>query len=205
VKVTIYVEGGGDYKSLKTDCRKGFRSLLERDFQSRMPQIVACGGREQAFDKFKTAVLSNTDDRISILLVDSEDPVTSDPWEHLKARDKWDRPADANEDQAQFMATCMETWIVADRDALRRVFGANLQESALPPLNNLEQRRRDDVQAALAKATRDCGRHKAYRKGHRSFQVLLNLEPATLKTQLFYFRRLIETLDKYASSRDSIT
>jgi hypothetical protein len=107
VGVKIYVEGGGDSKELHVRCRKGFRKLLERaGFQSRMPRIVACGGRGAAFDAFKTAM--DTGVNYPLLLVDSEDPVpeTAQPddpdhpmaWEHLQARDGWERPAEVEND-----------------------------------------------------------------------------------------------------------
>ena len=42
-------------------------------FKGRMPKIVACGGRDQAYSKFRIA-LSGADKDV-FLLVDSEDPV----------------------------------------------------------------------------------------------------------------------------------
>ncbi|MBI2975944.1 MAG: hypothetical protein HYY33_03235 [Chloroflexi bacterium] len=61
----------------------------------------------------------------------------------------------------------------------------------------MEQRPRDQVQEALAQATRACGRDRQYQKGRRSFQILARLDPQTLKTYLPHFRRLLETLDHY--------
>ena len=132
-----------------------------------------------------------------MLLVDSEEPVTMAPWDHLKSRDGWDRPAGAEDDQAQMMVTCMETWIMADRGALRKVFGVHLRESALFPVEGLERRSRQDLLAALKNATEDCGRGKRYDKGRRSFQILSELDPEMLKENLSYFRRFSETLDRY--------
>jgi hypothetical protein len=182
VRVCIYVEGGGDSKEQHTRCREGFRKLIEKaGFTNRMPAIIACGGRQRAFDMFKTAVRAAPPNQYSMLLVDSEDPVDPqiDPsdnpevaWYHLELRDDWSRPHGAEDDQAQLMATCMETWIISDRDALRKCFGTCLQESALSPLPNLEQKSRHDVQQALENATRRCGRGRAYSKGKRSFQIL---------------------------------
>jgi hypothetical protein len=132
-----------------------------------------------------------------MLLVDSEDPVISPiPWEHLRQRDGWDRPAGAADDQAQLMVTCMETWIMADPAALRRAFGAQIQTSALLPQYDLEERPRAEVQDALEHATRNCGRDKAYAKGCRSFQVLAELDPQALRQYLPHFQQLIETLDR---------
>jgi len=203
VRVSIYVEGGGDGKDLHSRCREGFTKLIEKaGFRGRMPRIHACGGRQNAFDTFRIAV-ANRQDFYPILLVDSEDPVdpqnefsdcSAGAWNHLQSRDGWLRPHGSDDDQAQMMVTRMETWIMSDRKALRKVFGAKLQISALLPENGLELRSRSDVQLALENATRTCDRDKAYRKGRRSFQVLAELNPGTLMS-LPHFRRLIEALN----------
>lgn len=199
MKVTIYAEGGGDGKYQHIQCRQGFRKLIEKSgFVGKMPAIFACGGRNEAFDDFKTAMDSKSPLDYPMLLVDSEDPIVNNTmaWNHLKKRDGWLPPNSVSDDQAQLMATCMETWIMADRAALREVFGASLQESALLPETNLEQYDRHRVQDALQHATRNCGNNKAYKKGKRSFQVLEAVNPNTLKQRLPYFKRFIETLEK---------
>jgi hypothetical protein len=198
VSVRIYIEGGGDSKDLQSRCREGFRKLIERTgFEGRMPSTVACGGRNNAYDMFKIALRSADVNEFPMLLVDSEEPVTTAPWDHLKSRDGWDRPAGAEDDQAQMMVTCMETWIMADRGSLRKVFGAHLRESALFPVEGLERRSRQDLLAALKNATEECGRGKGYDKGRRSFQILAELDPETLKENLSYFCRFSETLERY--------
>lgn len=198
VNVRIYIEGGGDSKDLQSRCREGFRKLIERTgFEGRMPSTVACGGRNNAYDMFKIALRSADVNEFPMLLVDSEEPVTTSPWDHLKSRDGWDSPAGAEDEQAQMMVTCMETWIMADREALRNVFGAHLREGALLPQIDLEKRSRQDLLDALKNATEECGRGKRYDKGRRSFQILAELNPETLKESLSYFRRFIETLDRH--------
>ena len=194
--VTLYVQGGGDSKDLRIRCRKGFTKLLERaGFEGRMPRIVPCGSRTATFERFCTALTGPPTAGHPILLVDSEDPVTRPPWEHLNRRDRWTRPPGASDDQAQLVATCMETWIVADREALRSCFGDSLEEEALPPEVRLEERSRHDVMNALRNATRNCGRSQMYTQGKRSFQVLEQLNPDTLRRHLRYFQRLIDTLE----------
>jgi hypothetical protein len=70
----------------------------------------------------------------------------SEAWAHLQHRDGWAQPAGTEDDQAQLMVTCMETWVIADRATLRAFFGQCLRENALLPDQNLEERRNDDVQ-----------------------------------------------------------
>lgn len=199
MKVTIYLEGGGDSKYSQIQCRQGFRKLVKKvGFAGKMPGIFACGGRNAAFDDFKTAMNSKSPTDYPMLLVDSEDPIAGNttPWNHLRTRDGWIPPNGVSDDQSQLMVTCMETWLIADRVALREVFGASLQDSTLLPENNLEQYGRHQVQEALEHATPDCGEKKAYKKGRRSFQVLEAVNPDTLKQRLPYFKRFIETLEK---------
>ena len=199
--VIVYVEGGGDSKGLKARCREGFSKLAERGgLKCRMPSFVSCGGREQAFVRFKIALLK--DKEIVFLLVDSEEPVsvgdwsnyTSEAWDHLNARDGWERPRDAQDDQAHLMATSMETWIIADRIALRRFF-PHINENALLPVSNLEDRQRDRVLDSLERATSSGGRQRQYQKGDRSFQLLAKLDPQTLRSLLPHFNRFVEALD----------
>jgi hypothetical protein len=196
VSSVIYLEGGGDSRDLQIRCREGFRKLLERcSYKGRMPRLVACGGREAAFDAFKTALASARQGDSVYLWIDGEDPVEDivATWKHLKARDKWDKPKGATDEQVLLMTTCMETLIVADRAALTAHYGSKLQESALPPLHNLEGRTRDAIQKALTDATRDCS--NAYIKGKRSFEILGQLDPATLVKHLPSFARVRHILD----------
>ena len=189
--VTIYIEGGGDSRG-KQQCREGFRKLIERcGFRGRMPKLVACGNRVETYDKFRIAHSNASTDNLVMLLVDSEEPVgdMNRTWEHLKQRpdDAWTKPEGAADDIVLLMTTCMETWIVADHSALREHFGQNLQESALPPLNDLESRHRHDVQNRLQRATQHCP--APYSKGPKSFVVLGKLNPDVLAQHLPSFER----------------
>ena len=196
MKVKIYVEGGGDGKALRIKCREGFHKLFDRVGSGRRkPAITACGSRSSAFDDFTTAVGCSPADVYPLLLVDSESDVSKQPWDHLKDRDNWDRPDDAEDDQVHLMVQCMETWIVADRDAVKKFFGQDLLENALPPTVDLENRSKDDVQTALKNATKNCGNRRKYKKGKRSFGLLGKLDPEKLK-DLPHFSRLCDVLNK---------
>lgn len=195
MKAHIYIEGG-ESKEDKIRCRQGFSRLIEKmGLRGRMPRLSACGGRNATFDDFKTAHVSSKPGDYIALLVDSEDPVVDieKTWDHLKKRDDWNRPAEAHNEQVLFMTTSMETWIVADPGTLREHYGHLLQESALPALNNLEQRDRHEVHDKLVHATRNCT--NAYAKGKRSFEVLEKINPEALAS-LPSFERLKRILDE---------
>ena len=197
MRVKLYIEGGGDRASEQGECREGFRVLLRgTGIENRMPRTKACGSREAAFRDFDIAVKKTADGEYPVLLVDSEGPVSQPAWEHLRARDGWVRPNGVDHDQAQLMVQCMESWCVGDRAALQAFFGQCLVANALPPLNDLEERAKDDVQTALVNATHPCGRDRAYAKGSRSFDLLGSLDPAELKKHLPHFVRFCDTLDQ---------
>ncbi len=186
----IYIEGGGDSKDLHIRCRKGFGKLLEKcNFAGRMPRLVACGGRDNAYDRFLTAHANASAGDYVAMIVDSEDPVANieQPWTHLNQRDGWNKPAGADDEQVLLMTTCMETWIVADRDALRGHYGTELKENSLPAVSDLESRDRHAVQDSLGRATRSC--KNAFKKGRRSFEVLEHLRPEELRKHLPSFER----------------
>lgn len=191
----LYIEGG-ESKEDQIRCREGFRKLIGKlGFAEgkKMPRLSACGGRNSAFDDFKTAHGSSKEGDYIAMLIDSEDPVADGEktWEHLKTRDNWDRPAGADDEQVLLMTTCMETWIVADRAALTEHYGHKLQENALPPLIDLENRNRKEVHHKLTQATRDCS--NAYAKGKRSFEVVGILSPTALSS-LPAFARMASVL-----------
>ena len=195
VKTRIYLEGGG-YKDLDTRCREAFSKLLEKcGFAGRMPRLKACGSRESAYDDFAAAHASASSNDYVALLMDSEDPVAdiAKPWEHLSQRDGWPRPQGAADDQALLMTTCMETWIVADMNALKSHFGQFLQSSALPSLHNLEDRPRGEIQESLYAATRNSP--GPYAKGAKSYELLGKLAPTAIKPHLPSFKRACTILD----------
>jgi hypothetical protein len=153
VNATVFIEGGAtgpDSKFLTVRCREGFHKLLAKCDLARQPALKACGDRGNTYKLFSTAHKHAPAGDYVGLLVDSEDPVANidQPWAHLKTRDNWDKPTGADDEQALLMTTCMETWIAADREALSRHYGANLQVNALPALHDMESRDRHAVQDA---------------------------------------------------------
>lgn len=190
MRAHLYIEGG-ESKEDQIRCREGFRKIFEKSgLSGRMPRLSACGGRQSAFADFKSAHASRKESDYIAMLVDSEDPVKDieKTWDHLKSRDRWDKPAGAEDEQVLFMTTCMETWIVADRAALREHYGRKLQENALPAVQDLENRNRTEVHDKLVHASRACS--NAYSKGKRSFEVLAKLDPAFLRQHLPSFVRV---------------
>jgi len=210
--VKLYVEGGGNAASLKTACREGFSKLLEKaGFKGRMPRIVACGSRNDAFDSFCTAIRIGEP---AMLLVDSEAPVSDAaqlgdateaadrakwlPWQHLQQRKGggWQKPVGSEDLHCHLMVQCMESWLLADRQALKVFFGQGFQENQLPALGNpVERVAKERVYDALAKASRDCKSKSQYGKGEHSFKLLGLIDPGKVSEASPWAKRFFEILE----------
>lgn len=195
VSVKLYVEGGGDGRTNHVAFRQGWISFLRKTgLAGRMPQVVPGSGREQTFDKFKTALESRRPDEIVILVVDSEGAVIAghSAWQHLRDRDNWEQPPDATDDSAYLMVQVMETWFLADRDPLRRFFGPLLNENPFRAWPVLENISRNDILNALEQATRTC--QKPYRKGRVSFDLLGQIDPQRVAAACPHAKELLDYL-----------
>ena len=203
MKVRVYVEGGGGTDDLRTKCREGFSAFFDKaGLTGRMPRVVACGGRQKTYDKFRTALANAAADKFIVLLVDSEDPVAegADPWAHLKNRDNWDKPAGAEDDNAHLMAQCMEAWFFADKDSLAKYFGAGFNRNALSGRPDIENIPKADLERNLKAATRQCKPKGKYDKGRDSFAVLAALDPTKVTAASPHAEQLVKTLRNKASA-----
>jgi len=195
VTAKIYVEGGGDGQLLDTLFRQGWSRFFETaGLAGRMPRVVRGKGRVQTFDMFLTALGNPRPSELPLLLVDSEDPVAPGHtvWQHLKARDNWERPNGTADDRAFLMVQVMETWFLADRTLLREYFGSALREQHLREWPVLEVLTKDTVINALVHATAGCS--KPYSKGKVSYELLKKLNPESVQTRCPHAKALLDRL-----------
>lgn len=198
VTCKIYVEGGGDRKDLKSRCREGFRKFFEKaGLAGRMPRIIACGGRRSAYDDFCTALRIAKPDELIFLLVDSEGPVkdANNPWIHLSSRkaDSWIKPDNAGSDNVHLMVQCMESWFLADTQALVLFYGQGFRFGSLPANPHIEQVPMSDVLRGLKDASISTSKG-SYSKGDHSFGILGLIEPAKVRKASAHADRLIDSL-----------
>lgn len=193
--VRLYIEGGGDNRRLGAQFREGWAKFFEAaGLGGRMPKVVRGGSRTQTFDRFETDVRGRSTDVVPLLLVDSEHPVDASHsvWQHLRVSDGWRKPVGAGDNDAFLMVQVMETWFLADRDALRRYFGSRFAENALGQWAKLEDVPKATVLAALHKATERCPNR--YGKGGVSFELLAQVDSARVEASCPHGKDLLKRL-----------
>ena len=195
----LYIEGGGDNRSNRSkyliiNFRKGWKSFFNRSGVGNRIQIVRGGGRQHTFKLFTNALKDQDTNFVPILLVDSEGAVNpgSSVWQHLKARDNWNQPVLANDDQSFLMVQVMETWFLADRDALQTYFGQLFSMKPLKQWPSLEKVSKSTVINAIKSATANCS--KPYAKGKVSFELLEQINPACVASACPHAKVLLDRL-----------
>jgi hypothetical protein len=192
VKVTLYVEGGGNQDKTKTACRKAFHTLVGKALgPCPRPKIVACGGRDEAHKRF---CLSLNDTEMSpLLLVDSEDPVSpgSTASEYLRHRDHW---KDLPDEQVHLMVQCVESWFLADKGALAKYYGQGFSAHSLPSNSKIEEVLKQDIANGLKSATRDTIKGE-YHKTKHAFAILELINPEAVRKSSPYADRFFKALE----------
>jgi hypothetical protein len=181
--VKIYVEGGGHNPDTIVRCRQGFAEYCRKVAPNRQPRIIACGGRQQTFDRFKTEVERGKAGEQCALLVDSEGSVKPGiaPASHLHVRDGWNF-TQLPQDRVFLMVQAMEAWFMADRNALAGYYGEGFRPNALPyDERNIEEIPKDDLERCLIKASRDTKTKEKYHKTKHAFALLGEIDPSKVQ------------------------
>jgi len=158
-EIAIFIEGGGSFEREKRVLRAGFDSFfqsLKRLAAERGKgfRIIACGSRDDAFRSFENERKFEPD-TLCLLLVDSEEQLTGKVKEHLINRERHWKLAAIDEADLHLMTATMETWIVADADALQSFYGQHFAVNKLPRHQDIEQVSKADMCGDLLAATQN--------------------------------------------------
>lgn len=135
----------------------------------------------------------------AILLVDSETGVTSAPKQHLATEPAWLLPG-VPDDDIHLMVQVMETWIVADPNALQAFYGQGFNLNALPNHADLEQVPKVDVAHALENATKQTRKGRYHKIRHAS--VLGRIGPEQVRARCKHCDRLFLRIRSLVSNEE---
>ncbi|HLM66378.1 MAG TPA: DUF4276 family protein [Longimicrobium sp.] len=196
-EIRVYVEGGGG-KDSKARMRQAFSQFFSaprvRAHQKRKPlRVIPCGSRDDTFKAFRAGVRDHPEDYV-FLLVDAEQEVGGKPREHLAAREPWDLSF-AADDQCHLMAQVMESWFLADPDALARFYGRQFGIKQIPPRKNVEEVPKSEVEAILKSSTAKTQRGE-YHKIRHGAPILESLNPDRVRSRAPHCDRLFGALQE---------
>lgn len=208
-RIHIYVEG----KKLGSQLRHGMSKFLKKLNLKNMPVIVACGGAGDTLKRFSKALKDREID-VAILLLDSEEAVRhQSPWEHLQNRKDNKCPkkpdgADPDDKDCHLMVQCMESWFLADCDAVANYFKQGFKKKIIQKQNkNIETIEKQQVFLCLEKATEDCKTKRPYNdktKGEHSFEILEKIDPEKIKAASKWAERFFNTLIEKCNGQEAI-
>ena len=125
--IRIYIEG--DKKLLP-----GFRQFLDSIYhKGKSIDLSACGANSIAD---LMSGIRRYPDSTHVLLIDSEGPLAANPYQGVRQHDHWDDQVGGNitDYHLNFMVQVMESWFLADRDALKAYYGQGFRKAHCPPI-----------------------------------------------------------------------
>ena len=164
-EIQIYIEGGakGQDRAASVELRKGFAEffgeLIERAREKNLRfRSIICGSTEITCKIF-TQAKKNTPNDFLILLVDSDTAVDEKEKSKIFLQNnpklkKCDLKA-VEENQCHLMVQMMESWFLADVEALKNYFGKDFKENKLRKNKKVEEIAKSDVLDSLKEATKE--------------------------------------------------
>ena len=190
-EIRIYFEGS---PRLREGFNKLIRPGIERvSHNSVRFSLIAGGSTEETIKDFKKAASSHTNASI-IMLIDSDRAYDSGLLMNIKSQ----IGANVQDEQIHFMVQVMESWFLADRDALKKYYGREFQESRLPQNSDVERIPKSDVLTGLENATRNTSKGK-YHKTRHAPQLLSNLNVDKVCSAAPSCKRLFDSLQQLLS------
>jgi hypothetical protein len=177
--------------------RPGFNEFLKTVIQVARERrirfdLVACKSR--VIERF-VAGLREYPDAHSVLLIDA-DIKSSIPslLNTVKSHPKWNLPVEVADGQINFMVQVMESWFLADIEAIRKYYGNSFNISSLPRDNNVEQIPKSDVMSGLKNATAGTSK-KAYHKTRHAPVLLASIDATKVRAAAPHCDRLFKELE----------
>lgn len=154
--ITIYYEGS-------PALREGFSGFFS-GIPGVKPKLVA--GKSFANTIRAFVIAAERGGAVNFLLVDSDGPDDGKLLRKVTGNPEWKRGLTVSPEQVHFMVQLMESWLLADRDALKTYYGQGFRPARLPANPKIEQIPKADVTNGLHAATRDTGKGPYHKTQH---------------------------------------
>lgn len=181
----VYFEGDS---SLKEGFRTFFNVLHDAaKHRGCRIRLIDCGPTAAAIQDFKDA-LRKPGNAWMVLLIDSDAP--DDGKLFARRCEGLEKPL---EDSVFWMVQMMESWFLADPEALKRFYGQGFQESALRGDPQVEQIPKADIYSRLERATKETAKGK-YHKTRHAPQLLRFIDSQRVRQSAPNCERMFKTV-----------
>ena len=184
---TIYYEGS-------PALREGFSGFFSGISGAR-PKLV--DGKSFANTIRAFVIAAERGGAANFLLVDSDGPDEGRLLRKVTGNPEWKRGATVPEGRVHFMVEIMESWLLADKDALEAYYGQGFRPARLPANPRVEQIPKDDVTDGLHDATRDTGKGP-YNKTKHAPSILARVDADKVRDAAPSCSRLFRAIESAA-------
>ncbi len=204
MNIKLYVEGGGkgSHKVATIKLQQGFntffRELKELAREKKINLTVLPSGNTQ--NTYEDFLLSheNSPQNFNLLLVDSDDALAENetPRTFLQKKYKKWKLQNVKDEQCHLMVRIMESWFIADVDALKNFYGQKFSSNSIPKSRNVETIEKPRVLNLIKTAIFKTNKNE-YHKIEHGAKILEKINPQKVREVAPHCRRLFETiLDK---------
>jgi hypothetical protein len=185
-EIRIYFEGDDQL-------RMGFHRFLGLDGMRGKCRIQAVAAHGDPIGEYRIAQRKHPES-VNILLLDSEQALDGTG---LRERQVAGFPPD----RIFWMIELMESWFLADREALKRYYKQGFQESSLPRNPEVEKIPKEDVLQGLTEATKNT-RKKRYHKTKHAPWILQVIDRDAIRERAPQCKRLLEALSGWLGAEE---
>jgi len=200
-EIKLYVEGGGrgTNKNATIKLQQGFDAFLREPKDAARAKkisfrVIPSGSTTDTYEEFIFSV-ENSPQSFNLLLVDSDEAVPEDESARAflqRKYKKWKLQI-INDEQCHLMVQVMESWFLADVEALKNYFGKDFKENKLRKNKNVEEIAKPDVLDSLKEAAKDTQKG-IYHKIQDGAKILELVSPKKVRKAAPHCRRLFETI-----------
>lgn len=200
--IRIYVEGDSRRSSKYSNItfRQGFhtflKELIDKAREKRIKfDVIPSGIRDETYKDFCRGLKSHADSFV-ILLVDSENAVAAGNTakRFLQETTTWDLK-DTRDEQCHLMVQIMESWFLADTDALKAYYGKGFNVAAIQKNPKVEEVLKADILGALSKATKNSSKGE-YHKTRHGTELLTRIDPKKVRQVAPHCEKLFRTISE---------
>ena len=184
MEIKLYVEGGGkgSHKRATIKLQQGFDSFFKEIKELARSKkisfkIIPAGNTQSTYDDFIFSV-ENSPQSFNLLLVDSDDALgENEPARSFlqKKYKKW-KLKTVKDEQCHLMVRIMESWLIADVDALKEFYGQGFNAGAIPKNRNVEEITKEQIEKSLKSAIAKTNKNE-YHKIEHGAKLLEKINP----------------------------